>query len=238
MIEFGPSGLLAAFAAGFVGFISPCVLPLVPGYLSFLGGASSGEGEAASRRTVVIATSLFVLGFGAMFVALGAGSAVFGNALLSNRRTLEIVAGIFLILAGVIFVGARLPMFAYREWRVHAPRNAGRATPVLAGVAFAIGWTPCLGPTLAAILTLSAAGGDPGQGAVLLAVYALGLGIPFILFGIWFTRALSMTSALRRRAKVIGIASGILLIIFGALLATGQLARLTARLAGFTEFAI
>lgn len=239
MIELGPSGLLAAFAAGFVGFVSPCVLPLVPGYLSFLGGAGSGEGEeTTTRRTVVIATSSFVLGFGLMFVALGAGSAWFGNALLQNRRTLEIVAGAFLIVAGALFVGVRLPMFAYREWRVHAPRGAGRATPVLAGAAFAIGWTPCLGPTLAAILTLSAATGEPGQGAVLLAVYSLGLGIPFILFGIWFTRALRMTSVLRRRAKAIGIVSGVLLIVFGVLLATGQLTRLTARLAGFTDIAL
>ncbi len=244
MVEIDGLGLgavLVAFAAGFVGFISPCVLPLVPGYLSFLGSSSVGTGtvnESMDRRRVVLATTLFVAGFTAMFILLGAGVAWFGGALLENRRPLEIVSGVFLILAGVIFAGVRLPLTAYREWRIHVPRSASLATPPLAGAAFAIGWSPCLGPTLAAILTLSADSGKPTEGAVLLGVYSLGLGIPFILFGIWFTRALRMTAALRRHAKGIGIASGVLLIGFGILLATGQLARITGQLARFTGFAL
>ena len=121
---------------------------------------------------------------------------------------------------------------------MHVGRSLGTATPVLAGVAFAIGWTPCIGPTLAAILALSAGNASPPQGAVLLGVFSLGLGVPFILFGIWFTRALTITAVLRRRAREIGIASGVLLVAFGTLLATGQLARITGTLAKYTGIAI
>lgn len=237
MISFGPSAFAAAFAAGFVSFVSPCVLPLVPGYLSFLTGLD-GDGDAAGRRRVVAATAMFVLGFTAMFVALGAGTAWFGGVLLSHRRWLEVAAGIFLILAGAVFAGLRLPMLAYREWRMHLGRSAGVATPAVAGVAFAVGWTPCIGPTLAAILALSAGNASPAQGAVLLAVYSLGLGLPFMAFGIWFTRALRVTSVLRRRAREIGIASGALLMVFGVLLATGQIGKLTAELARYTAISL
>ena len=129
-------------------------------------------------------------------------------------------------------------MVAYREWRVDVHRSAGVATPALAGVAFAIGWTPCLGPTLAAILALSAGNASPTEGAALLGIYSLGLGIPFILFGLWFTRAMKMTAALRRHARPIGVASGVFLVAFGGLLAFGYIGRLTAELSRFTGVAI
>ena len=237
-MHFGPGALAAAFAAGFVSFVSPCVLPLIPGYLSFVSGVGFDELGAQPRR-VTKATALFVLGFAAMFVAFGAGAAWFGGALLENRRTLEIAAGIFIALAGLVYAGVPLPRLLLAERRLQAPsRRGGVVTPTLAGVAFAVGWTPCVGPTLAAILALAAGEGHPGQGAVLLAVYALGLGIPFLIFGLLFTRSLGLVQALRRNWRVVSLASGSLLVAFGVLLATGELVRLTTRLARFTGISI
>ena len=237
-MHFGPGALAAAFAAGFVSFVSPCVLPLIPGYLSFVSGVGFDELGAQPRR-VTKATALFVLGFAAMFVAFGAGSAWFGGVLLENRRTLELVAGIFIALAGLVYAGVPLPRLLLAERRLQAPsRRGGVVTPTLAGIAFAVGWTPCVGPTLAAILALAAGEGHPGQGAVLLAVYALGLGIPFLLFGLLFTRSLGLLRALRRNWRVVSLASGSLLVAFGVLLATGELVRLTTRLARFTGISI
>ena len=233
MIEFGPAAFLAAFAAGFLSFSSPCVLPLVPGYLSLVTGLSSDELGANPRR-VVSSTAAFVVGFAAMFAALGAGAGWFGDALTSNRRALEIAAGALIVFAGLVFAGAQLPLAVLREKKITLPRGSGPLTPVLAGVAFAIGWTPCVGPTLAAILALSAGGADPARGASLLAVYALGLGVPFLVFGLLFTRALAVTRAVRRHYRAVALASGAMLVVFGVLLATGELAQLTGRLARFT----
>src|SRR5919198_685836 len=197
-MHFGPGALAAAFAAGFISFVSPCVLPLIPGYVSFVSGLGFDQLGAQPRR-VTKATALFVLGFATMFVAFGAGAAWFGRALLENRRTLEIAAGIFIALAGLVYAGVPLPRALLAERRLALPRRAGSiATPALAGGAVAIGWTPCVGPTLAAILALAAGDGHPAQGAVLLAVYALGLGVPFLLFGLLFTRCLGLVRALRR----------------------------------------
>jgi cytochrome c-type biogenesis protein len=238
-MHFGPGALAAAFAAGFVSFVSPCVLPLIPGYLSFVSGVGFDELGAQPRR-VTKATALFVLGFAAMFVAFGAGAAWFGSVLLENRRTLELAAGIFIALAGLVYAGVPLPRLLLAERRLQSPsrRGGGVVTPTLAGVAFAVGWTPCVGPTLAAILALAAGEGHPGQGAVLLAVYALGLGIPFLLFGLLFTRSLGLLRALRRNWRIVSLASGSLLVAFGVLLATGELVRLTTRLARFTGISI
>jgi cytochrome c-type biogenesis protein len=233
VIEFGPAAFLAAFAAGFLSFSSPCVLPLVPAYLSFVTGLTFDELETNTRR-VVTSTAGFVVGFGAVFVALGAGIGWFGDALASNRRLLEIAAGVFIVFAGLVFAGAQLPLTLLREKRLSLPRGKGPVAPVLAGVAFSIGWTPCVGPTLAAILALSAGGANPTQGAALLAVYALGLGVPFLVFGLVFTRALAVTRAVRRHYRTIALASGATLVAFGALLATGELREITSRLARFT----
>jgi len=233
VIEFGPAAFLAAFAAGFLSFSSPCVLPLVPAYLSLVTGLSFDELEANTRR-VVTSTAAFVLGFGVMFVALGAGVGWFGDALTSNRRALEIGAGIFIVFAGLVFAGAQLPLTLLREKKLPLPRGKGPLTPVLAGVAFSIGWTPCVGPTLAAILALTAGGANASQGAALLAVYALGLGVPFLVFGLVFTRALAVTRAVRRHYRTIAVASGAMLVAFGVLLATGELTQITSRLARFS----
>jgi cytochrome c-type biogenesis protein len=173
-----------------------------------------------------------------MFVAFGAGAAWFGSLLLENRRTLEIAAGVFIALAGLVYARVRLPRVLLAERRLQPSSRGAVVTPTLAGVAFAVGWTPCVGPTLAAILALAAGGGHPAQGAVLLASYALGLGIPFLLFGLLFTRSLGLVQAFRRHWRVVSLASGSLLVAFGVLLAAGELVRLTTRLARFTGISI
>jgi cytochrome c-type biogenesis protein len=237
VIEFGPAAFAAAFAAGFLSFLSPCVLPLVPGYLSLVSGVGHDELGANPRR-VVSATAAFVAGFAAIFVAFGAGAAWFGDVLLTNRRTFEIVAGVLIVFAGLVYAGVRLPLTLLRERRVRLTTPSGVAGPAVLGLAFGVGWTPCIGPTLAAILALAAAGGSPGQGAALLAVYAVGLGIPFLLFGLGFTRALDVVAVFRRHRRTVGIVSGSVMVVFGVLIATGALTRLTAGLTQFTGIQI
>jgi cytochrome c-type biogenesis protein len=238
VIELGPAGVALAFAAGVVSFTSPCVLPLVPGYLSYVSGIGFDELGARPRR-VTRATIAFVAGFTAMFVALGAGAAWFGNVLLAHRRPLEIVAGVLIILTALTFVGLPLPLFLSGERRLPIGAHGdGLPAAVLVGVAFAVGWTPCVGPTLAAILTLSAGGGSPAGGAVLLAAFSLGLGLPFLLFGLAFTRSLGLAAWLRGRWRIVSIASATLLVGFGILLITGELVEITARLARYTGWQI
>jgi cytochrome c-type biogenesis protein len=236
VIELGPRGLVIAFAAGVVSFTSPCVLPLVPGYLSFVSGVGFDE-LGSCPRTVVRSTAAFVAGFTAMFVALGAGAAWFGNVLLANRRPLDIAAGVLVILAALTFVGTPLAGFLSRELRLRTG-GAGLPAAALLGVAFAVGWTPCVGPTLAAILTLSAGGGSPSEGAVLLAAFSLGLGLPFLVFGLAFTRSLGFVGWFRRHRRVVSLTSASLLVAFGVLLITGQLVEMTARLARYTGWQI
>jgi cytochrome c-type biogenesis protein len=238
MIHFGPGAFAAAFAAGIVSFVSPCVLPLLPGYLSFVSGVGFDELGARPRR-VVGQTAWFVLGFGIMFALLGAGAAWFGNALLVHRRSLEVAAGAFIVVAGLIYAGLPLPTLLLAERRFQVRREeSGPVTALVAGLAFAIGWTPCIGPTLAAILTLAAGEGHAEQGAVLLLVYALGLGVPFLAFGLAFTRALGLARVLRRHWRIVSVTSGTLLVAFGLLLATGELVRLTALLSRFTGLTV
>jgi cytochrome c-type biogenesis protein len=238
MIDLDPAGLAVAIAAGVVSFTSPCVLPLVPGYLSFVSGVGFDDLGARPRRVLVM-TAAFVMGFTAMFVALGAGSAWFGDALLANRRPLEIAAGIFVIMAALLFVGLPIPRMLAAERRLHVRRGGGSlVTAAATGVAFALAWTPCVGPTLAAILTLSAAGSGAAEGAVLLAAFSLGLGVPFLLFGLLFTRALGLVHWVRSHWRAISICSAVLLAAFGVLLVTGDLVELTARLARFTGWQI
>ena len=229
-IALSPVGLSAAFAAGVISFISPCVWPLVPAYLSYVSGVSFSDLGDQTRR-VTIATAWFVLGFGFVFTALGAGAGAIGDLLREHRRTLEIVAGVLIILMGSLLagLGGRL---LQGEHRVQVGRKpAGPVGAVVAGAAFGIGWTPCVGPTLAAILALAGRSGHALDGAILLAVYSLGLGVPFLLSGLLFTRGISSLGPLRRHGPVLVRASGVVLMVFGALLALGQMTALTSDLA-------
>jgi cytochrome c-type biogenesis protein len=239
VIELGPAGLGIAYAAGVVSFTSPCVFPLVPGYLSFVSGVGFDQLGARPGR-VAASTGAFVAGFTAMFVTLGTGAAWFGTFLLENRRPLEIAAGILVIVAAVTFVGLPLPRLLATERRAGLDAFRGGSLPAagLTGVAFAIAWTPCVGPTLAAILTLSAGGAGAAEGTVLLAAFSLGLGLPFLLFGLAFTRSLGLVHWLRRRWRAVSLASAALLVAFGALLISGELVTLTTRLARYTGWQI
>lgn len=236
-LGFDPASFALAFAAGFVSCISPCVLPLVPGYLSFTSGV--GVGQLAERRSaVLVAVGLFFAGFAATFTLMGSGAGALGDLLLTNRRPLEVVAGIFLVLMAVVLTGVRLPVRVLREVRIRVAPPTRAAGRVLTGVAFAIGWTPCIGPTLAAVLTLAAAGQDPVLGAALLFTYALGLGVPFLLAALFFTRALGAVGALRRHQRAVALASATVLAGFGLLLASGELTRFTFRFVGLAPFGV
>jgi cytochrome c-type biogenesis protein len=228
-IAFSPVGLSAAFAAGVVSFLSPCVWPLVPAYLSYVSGVSFQDLGDQTRR-VTIATGAFVLGFGAVFTALGAGAGVIGDLLTEHRRTLEIVSGLLIVLMGAVLAGFGGTLFQQERRLGSARKPAGPLGAVLAGAGFGIGWTPCVGPTLAAILALAGRSGHALDGAFLLAVYSLGLGVPFLLSGLLFTRGLASLAPLRRRTPLLIRASGVILIALGALLALGQMTAITSDL--------
>jgi cytochrome c-type biogenesis protein len=229
-IAFGPVGLSAAFAAGFISFISPCVWPLLPAYLSYVSGVAYADIGGETRR-VTLATACFVAGFTAMFALAGAGAGLLGNQFMDHRRTLEIVAGVLVIVMGAVLAGLAGTRFLQRELRVDVHRAPpGLIGAFLAGLAFAIGWSPCIGPTLGSIITLAGTNGKAGQGAILLLVYGLGLGVPFLLFGLFFTRALGAIALVRRHnASVMRVAGG-LLVCAGVLLAMGELTRITSDL--------
>jgi cytochrome c-type biogenesis protein len=229
-------GFALAALAGAASFLSPCVLPLVPGYLSVLSGVSLAELGTRTRR-VLVASVLFVAGFSLTFAIIGAGAGFLGSAIRENLRALQVVAGVFLVILGVVVSGLLPADFLERERRL-LPLKGSRGLPgaFLAGIAFALGWTPCVGPILASILTLAASGRDPLGGALLLFVYGLGLGIPFVLVGLFFTQAMSAFDWVKRHFRAIRIASGVLLVVYGVLLIGGQFAWLAAQLGRYRLF--
>lgn len=237
-----PVSFSVVFAAGFVSFASPCVLPLVPGYLAFVSGVglSGARAERPPRvLDVALPTGAFVAGFAAMFAALGASAGLFGNVLLEHERALELIGGVFVIVMGALLlwlsIGRGVPDILLQERRLQLSRRpATLVGSAVAGVAFAIGWTPCIGPTLGAALTIAATGADPGLGAALLFVYALGLGIPFLIAGIFIQSATRAMGSLRRHVRVISAIGATILIGFGILLATGELTRITQQLSGYS----
>src|SRR3954469_22239919 len=228
-IALSPVGLSAAFAAGVVSFLSPCVWPLVPAYLSYVSGVSFQDLGDQTRR-VTIATAAFVLGFGSVFTVLGAGAGAIGDLLTEHRRTLEIVSGLLIVLMGAVLAGFGGMLFQQERRLASARKPAGPLGAVLAGAGFGIGWTPCVGPTLAAILALAGRSGHALDGALLLAVYSLGLGVPFLLSGLLFTRGLASFAALRRHTPLLVRGSGVILMVLGLLLATGQMTAITSDL--------
>jgi cytochrome c-type biogenesis protein len=225
--------LPAVFAAGALSFLTPCVLPLVPAYVSFLAGTSVDRlgGAAATDRAVVgravAAAVLFVLGFGTVFVALGATASVFGGVIRAHLDVLTPLAGIAIIVMGLHFLGAfRIPLL-YREARVEVRRPVGLWGAYVMGLAFGFGWTPCIGPVLAAVLTLAAAEATLSHGAALLAVYAAGLGLPFVLAAFAMKPFVAWLARFRRHLGTVEKIVGALLILAGVAFLLGWQSRLS-----------
>jgi cytochrome c-type biogenesis protein len=219
-VQSGPLLFAAAVAAlvGVIGFLSPCVLPLVPGYLSYVAGLS-GDGPQPSQRRMAFGAVLFVVGFTAIFVLQGVLFGQFGAAISDHRQTLERIMGVVTILLGVVFLGGI--GLLQREFKVHhLPQPGLLGAPVL-GATFGLAWTPCLTPTFTAVYTLSAVQGTAGRGALLMFFYCLGLGIPFILVALGFGWVSSALSFVRTHRRVISGIGGALLIAIGVLLVTG-----------------
>jgi len=221
--------VLAAFAVGFVSFISPCVLPLVPGYLSAVSGASLNEirdGDNKLRR-VMLPAAIFCIAFTVVFVVLGMTATGLGSVLRDGRGTLDKVAGAVIIALGVFFLLTPFVDRLNREWRPEALiSRAASGGPLVAGAAFAFAWTPCVGPTLGSILTAASVSDTVAQGGVLLLFYSLGLAVPFLLTAVAFTRATSAFRWLRDRYLIVTAVSGAVLIAMGVLLFTGELTQL------------
>jgi cytochrome c-type biogenesis protein len=221
--------VVAAFAVGFVSFISPCVLPLVPGYLSAVSGVSLAEMQSGERNLpkILLPAIVFCLSFTAVFVALGMTATGLGSTLQSERGTLDKVAGAIIVALGVFFLLTPFVPRLNRDWRPDALiSRAGSGGPIVAGAAFAVAWTPCVGPTLGSILNVAATQDTVGKGGVLLAFYSAGLAVPFLLTAVAFTRMTSAFHWLRDRYLVITAISGLVLITMGVLLFTGELQRL------------
>ena len=230
MLEIGGVSLLTALFAGSVSFLSPCVLPLVPGYLSAVTGVSPDRLEDSSWRTVIPPALLFIASFSTIFIILGLSATGISQALRTNIDTLNKVSGVLIIAMGIFFVATLFITRLNAEWRVDAlMERAGKGGPVVAGGAFAIAWTPCVGPTLTAILGLASASGSVASGGVMLGVYSLGLAIPFLLTALAFNRMTTAFAVVKRHYTGIMAFGGAVLIVMGVLVFSGELFRLNVQ---------
>lgn len=223
----------AALLAGLLSFVSPCVLPIVPPYLAWLAGVSFDELRdeapgAEQRRRVIIAAFAFVLGFATVFIALGATASVIGKTIAQYFDTLAIIAGVLIIIMGLHFLGVFRIGMLYREARVQVDRKpAGPLGAYVIGLAFAFGWTPCVGPVLAAILFIAGSEGTALRGAALLGAYSLGIGIPFLLAAIFASRFLGWAARFKKHMRKVEMAMGGLLVFTGILFITGQMSAIS-----------
>ncbi len=215
----GLGSVLLAFAAGLISFLSPCTLPLLPGYLSYMSGLTAEEVRTGQNtRTVLGASGLFVLGFSFIFVALGATASYIGSMLLPHRDVLMQVSGFFIIVMALVMIGLfRVPLL-YREKRFHFARNFGIWSAFPMGMAFAFGWSPCIGPVLTSIFAYAAAQGTVQRGALLLFAYSLGLGTPFLVVALFAGRMFQSLGWFKRHFQAINVSGGSVLLVMGVLL--------------------
>jgi cytochrome c-type biogenesis protein len=226
MVELSPLGAATALMAGIVSFLSPCVLPLVPGYVSYVAGTSLEDlrDDRSTRLRALGPALCFVLGFSLVFLALGASATALGGLLLAWRYELGMVAGAVVVLFGLHLLGLLPVHLLQRDARFHLDLPGGRgAGAFLMGLAFAFGWTPCIGPVLGAILTMGASTGRVDQGVALLAFYALGLGLPFLAAAAFTGTLLSHLRRLSRAGRQLQRAAGGVLVVMGFLMLTGRL---------------
>lgn len=217
--------LLTAMGAGFLTFLSPCVLPLIPGYVAFMTGMSSSELAEEDRKmsAILLPSLLFVLGFSIVFVALGASASAVGSFLTSNRKLFETVAGVIIVILGFFMLGIVKVPWLYGEARfeMQKARRFGVLAALVMGMAFAFGWSPCVGPILGSILMMAANSAEVGRGALLLAMYSFGLGVPFVLVALTLGRVKPVLNWLNRRSLIINRVAGVILMILGILILTG-----------------
>lgn len=217
-------GIFAALAAGVVSFLSPCVLPLVPGYLSAVSGVSTADLDSAGWRRVLGPSLLFVASFSAIFILLGLTATGLGSTLEDHEDLLTKISAALIVAMGVLFVASLFVTRLNREWHVDSLlERAGKGGPIVAGAAFAIAWTPCIGPTLGAILSAASLTDSAGRGALLLAVYSAGLAIPFLLTAVAFSRMTTAFAVVKRHYQLIVATGGLILIAMGILIWTEQL---------------
>ena len=226
--------VLVAFSAGLLSFLSPCVLPLVPSYLTFITGLGL-EDVSRARRTTLLHALLFVLGFSFIFVALGAGATAFGQLMLAYRSWIARAGGVLMIVMGLWMLGALRLDALQQERRVHiSDKPMGYLGTVVVGIAFGAGWTPCLGPTLGAILIMAANQTDLAKGIVLLSAYSAGLAVPFLLAALALERFLTLFQRFKKNLGTVNRVAGVLLILVGVLMFSGWFERLAALLQPLT----
>ena len=224
-------GIPVALAAGLVSFLSPCVLPLVPGYLSTVIGVTPADlRDGVGVRRVLVPSLLFIASFSLIFILLGLSATAIGSTLNSHKQTLERAGGVLIVLMGVVFLATPFVRVLNREWHAETLlRLAGRGGPMLAGAAFAIAWTPCTSITLGAILTQAAISSSAAHGALLLAFYSAGLAIPFLAIALAFDRMMGALAIVKRHFPVVIAAGGIVMIALGLLILTGEFTVLNAK---------
>ncbi|NRP47787.1 MULTISPECIES: cytochrome c biogenesis CcdA family protein [unclassified Marinobacterium] len=216
-------GLLAAFTGGLISFLSPCTLPLVPGYLSFVAGANN-KSSTEHHWPHMLLSLFFVMGFSIVFVSLGASTSFLGMLLTEYRYEANIVGGGLVIIFGLFMAGVLKINWLYRDLRIHpAIRSSNPTTAFLLGISFALGWTPCIGPILAVILTLSSINADPQAAVLLLTFYALGLAIPFLLVAMFMGAFKKRMTKLSRFSRQLHVTAGITMVIMGIAMVTGRL---------------
>ena len=230
MLTISGVGVFAAFLAGAISFLSPCVLPLVPGYVSFIAGQPDLRRQSVGLRARLGAVGLsacFVLGFATVFITLGAGASALGFLLLTWRAELNLLGGAVIILYGLVMLGLfRLPVFA-RDTRLHLDIPGGRPVGAyVLGLAFAFGWTPCIGPILGAILTISASSARLGGGVWLLSIYSLGLAVPFLLTALFTDAIAARIKTIGRAGRALYLLAGGVMVVMGLAVLTGQLTRM------------